>query len=193
MKKKREFFPTPGKIESPSSADLVSVEYFDVLFTKHLHQRQKIWDDGFLEWHTKTNKVMLYNATTRANCIDSKFFRTPPDLSPGEEFRLNKFLVQIEKRRLEGKSSVKREKAEIKSKEKGSTNDSTISPFKMGPKTGLGIQQSPMLKSTGSEKGGFPKRGRKKFVCPQKVKSDDEKEQEFNQNAYSSSEEEGYG
>ena len=27
------------------------VEYFDVLYTKHLHQKTKVWDDGFLEYH----------------------------------------------------------------------------------------------------------------------------------------------
>ena len=35
--------------------------------------------------------------------------RSKPDMEPGEELRFNKFLVEIEKRRLEGKSSVKLE------------------------------------------------------------------------------------
>ena len=29
----------------------IEVENFDVLFTKHLHQKSKVWDDGFLEYH----------------------------------------------------------------------------------------------------------------------------------------------
>jgi hypothetical protein len=41
--------------------------------------------------------------------LDSKFSKTVPDLSPGEEIRFGKYIVQIERRRLEGRSMVKRE------------------------------------------------------------------------------------
>ena len=41
--------------------------------------------------------------------LDNKFSKTVPDLGPGEEIRFPKFIVSIERRRLEGKSSVKRE------------------------------------------------------------------------------------
>ena len=29
----------------------IEVENFDVLYTKHLHQKSKVWEDGFLEYH----------------------------------------------------------------------------------------------------------------------------------------------
>jgi hypothetical protein len=32
---------------------VVEVEYFDVLFSKHLTQKAKTWEDGFLEYHIK--------------------------------------------------------------------------------------------------------------------------------------------
>jgi hypothetical protein len=36
---------------------VTEVEYFDVLFSKHLTQKAKTWEDGFLEYHIKGNKV----------------------------------------------------------------------------------------------------------------------------------------
>ena len=96
------------KKQQSNKSDVVqiSIEYFDVLYTKHLRQKAKIWEDGFMEYNSSNHKILLYCATQRANCIDTKFYRSIPDLSVGEEFRMNKYLVQIEKRRLEGKSSV---------------------------------------------------------------------------------------
>jgi hypothetical protein len=33
------------------------IEYFDVLYTKHIKQKSKSWEDGFLEYHLKSSKV----------------------------------------------------------------------------------------------------------------------------------------
>ena len=46
--------------------------------------------------------------------LDSKFMRSRPDLEPGEELRFGKYIVEIEKRRLEGKSSVRLENNKAK-------------------------------------------------------------------------------
>jgi hypothetical protein len=89
--------------------------------------------------------------------------RTAPDLEPGEEFRMNKFLVEIVKRRLEGKSSIRREnnknngssgKQSSSSKSKGafsSLTGSKQSPnefFNKGEKTGmLSASKNPLLSS----------------------------------------------
>ena len=37
----------------------VEVEYYDVMYTKHLIQKQKVWEDGFMEHHIKTQKVRI--------------------------------------------------------------------------------------------------------------------------------------
>ena len=49
--------------------------------------------------------------------LDSKFMRSRPDLEPGEELRFGKYIVEIEKRRLEGKSSVRLENNKAKNKQ----------------------------------------------------------------------------
>ncbi len=87
----------------------IEIEYFDVLHTKHLHQKSKVWEDGFLEYHVVPQKLVLYANNTRMSMLDAKFSKTVPDLSPGEEIRFTKYIVQIERRRLEGRSTVKRE------------------------------------------------------------------------------------
>ena len=79
------------------------------MYTKHIQQRNKVWDDGFLEFHVRTKKLSLFTSSTRCQHLEQKFNRTQPDLSPGEVLRFNKFLVEIVSRRLEGKSSVKRD------------------------------------------------------------------------------------
>lgn len=67
--------------------------------------------------------------------------RSKPDLEPGEELRFGKYIVEIVKRRLEGKSSVKRENAKT-------SKDYPISPVKqLFPKGSKTKQRSP---STGS-------------------------------------------
>jgi hypothetical protein len=58
-----------GKSTTPSidqAVDLeIEIEFFDVLHTKHMHQRSKVWDDGFLEYHVKSKKLVLYASSTR--------------------------------------------------------------------------------------------------------------------------------
>lgn len=36
------------------------IEYFDVLYTKHIKQKSKSWEDGFLEYHLKSSKVSVH-------------------------------------------------------------------------------------------------------------------------------------
>ena len=49
----------------PKVAYEIEVEYFDVLFTKHIHQKAKVWDDGFLEYHVVPQKLILYQSNTK--------------------------------------------------------------------------------------------------------------------------------
>jgi len=138
-----------------------------VLFTKHLTQKSKVWDDGFLEYHIKPQKLILFASTARANLLDSKFYRSPPDLGPGEQLRLNKFIIEIDRRRLEGRSSVKRENKASASKNSHSSGTNTT--LKMGTKSGSCSKST--LPLSASKPGGFigfPKKGRKPFICPKK-------------------------
>jgi hypothetical protein len=84
------------------------IEYFDVLYTKHIKQKSKSWEDGFLEYHLKSSKVsvhlcsclslklLLYTREAKSQQIDSKMFRIMVDLEPGSRFQLNRYLVEIE-------------------------------------------------------------------------------------------------
>ena len=40
-------------------------------------------------------KLVLYDAENKDRHLDSKFFRSTPELGQGEEFKMNKFLVEI--------------------------------------------------------------------------------------------------
>ena len=71
------------------------MENFEVLYTKHFHQKIKTWEDGHLEYHVKPMKLILYDVNDRSKQCDSKFYKSPPDLSPGEEIRMNKFMLEI--------------------------------------------------------------------------------------------------
>ena len=102
--------------------------------------------------------------------LDSKFMRTKPDLSPGEELRFNKYIVEIEKRRLEGKSSVRLENLKCNSASASKSSKGKVtSPsaiFSKGKKIGkLSIKSSP-VGGLASSIPAFPKKGRKAFVCP---------------------------
>ena len=92
--------------------------------------------------------------------------------------RFNKFLVEIDKRRLEGKSSVKKEhsavamfaKSKSKTKKgKKQLESSPISNFEKGASTGsISASTKCMPSSAIGVKSNFPKKGRKAFVCPEK-------------------------
>ncbi len=77
---------------------------YNVYYTKHLHQKQKIWIEGLFSYDRKTQKAQLYNDRENNDCtqiIDHKFLRIPPDFQDDEIFPLNKFLVQIESKLLQ--------------------------------------------------------------------------------------------
>ena len=79
----------------------------------------------------------------------------PPDTSPGEEFKFNKYLVEIVSRRLEGKSAVKSlSKKATPSKQSASTKESINAAFSKSRKTGLlnGTKNAIGSASTGSFK-----------------------------------------
>jgi hypothetical protein len=102
--------------------------------------------------------------------LEQKFYRTTPDLSPCETLRFNKFLVEIVSRRLEGKSSVKRD---ARSSSKNSQPSTPTQQFKKGLTTGINCaHKNPLSALPKLQKTGFPVKGRKQFICPQKVQVD---------------------
>ena len=68
-------------------------EYFDVLYTKHIHQKAKKWEDGFMECQIKNKKILLYCDNQRSKCMDTKLYKKVPNLEVGEEFKMNRYLV----------------------------------------------------------------------------------------------------
>jgi hypothetical protein len=45
-----------------------SQEIYHVMYTKHLHQKTKIWNDGTLIYDLKTLKAFLYDQRERTDC-----------------------------------------------------------------------------------------------------------------------------
>lgn len=71
------------------------------MYTKHINQKIKTWEEGIFQYNTKNFKASLFNDMQKTDCIDTKYMRIKPDFSDDEEFRTNKFLVQIVKRKLD--------------------------------------------------------------------------------------------
>ena len=74
------------------------MEIYEVMYTKHINQKIKSWEEGLFEYNLKNFKAVLFNNPQKENCIDSKYMRIKPDFYPDEQFKMNKFLVMIEKR-----------------------------------------------------------------------------------------------
>jgi hypothetical protein len=160
---------TSGKTTADVDLEIeIEVEFYTVLYTKHLHQRSKVWEDGFMEYHFKNQKCVLFAGSSRCQQLEQKFYKTSPDLTPGEKMRWNKFLVEIVAKRAEGKSSVKRD---ARSSSKNSVGVSTpTSTFKAGLTTGINcVHNKPLSALPKVKNTGFPKLGRKPFMVPSKA------------------------
>ncbi len=48
--------PTGSNTGEPVEV-VIEVEYYNVLYTKHITQKSKVWDDGFLEHNIKSSRV----------------------------------------------------------------------------------------------------------------------------------------
>ena len=74
------------------------LETYEVYYSKHINQKIKTWEEGLFTYNLKNFKAMLYNDMQKTECIDSKYMRIKPNFDTDEEFRTNKFLVQIVKK-----------------------------------------------------------------------------------------------
>lgn len=52
-------YQAPAAKEHPPAPPTEDIEYYDVLYTKHIKQKSKSWEDGFLEYHLKGSRVSL--------------------------------------------------------------------------------------------------------------------------------------
>ena len=99
-------FSAPVKAKEPGSSESITddeeakrikankdLETYEVMYTKHVNQKLKTWEEGLFTYNTKNFKSQLYNDVQKTDCIDSKYMRIKPDFSEDEEFRTNKFLV----------------------------------------------------------------------------------------------------
>ena len=69
------------------------IEAYEVMYTKHINQKIKSWEEGLFQYNLKNFKATLFNDMQKTDCIDTKYMRIKPDFYPDEEFRTNKFLV----------------------------------------------------------------------------------------------------
>jgi hypothetical protein len=68
LQKQKNFQPpanASGKSTVVEEELEIEVEFYNVLFTKHMNQKQKVWDDGFMEYHIKAKKMVLFQSSTR--------------------------------------------------------------------------------------------------------------------------------
>ena len=57
------------------------LEIFEVMYTKHVNQKLKTWEEGIFQYNTKNFKAALFNDMLKTDCIDTTqrvLPRTPP-------------------------------------------------------------------------------------------------------------------
>lgn len=54
------------------------MECFEVQFTKHVKQKQKSWDDGYMTFDINAKKFICYTDNTRTRQVDAYFKPIPP-------------------------------------------------------------------------------------------------------------------
>ncbi|CAL0312569.1 unnamed protein product [Lupinus luteus] len=64
-----------------------------VTYTKHLKQKRKVYQDGFLQLHVSTNKVMLYDECEKL--LVCRALKKEESVTSGETLELNGYLVDI--------------------------------------------------------------------------------------------------
>ncbi|KAF1872588.1 hypothetical protein Lal_00016424 [Lupinus albus] len=64
-----------------------------VTYTKHLKQKRKVYQDGFLQLHVSTNKVMLYDECEKV--LVCRVLKKEEAITSGETLELNGYLVDI--------------------------------------------------------------------------------------------------
>ncbi|KAJ6678287.1 ZINC FINGER GRF-TYPE CONTAINING 1 [Salix viminalis] len=66
---------------------------WSVTYTKHIKQKRKIYQDGFLDLHFSTNKVMLFDECEKL--LECRILKDEEVVSSGETLTFNAFLVDV--------------------------------------------------------------------------------------------------
>ncbi|XP_004246089.2 uncharacterized protein [Solanum lycopersicum] len=66
---------------------------WSVTYTKHLKQKRKVYQDGFLELQSSSHKVMLYDDCEKLLCV--KILKNDNDVKTGETLAFDSYLVDI--------------------------------------------------------------------------------------------------
>ncbi|XP_040986379.1 uncharacterized protein LOC121234499 [Juglans microcarpa x Juglans regia] len=72
---------------------MADVKRWKVTYTKHLTQKRKVYQDGFLELQTSTNKVMLYDDYEKL--LECRLLKKDEVVSCGESLTFSAYLIDI--------------------------------------------------------------------------------------------------
>ncbi|XP_050376104.1 uncharacterized protein LOC126793584 [Argentina anserina] len=72
---------------------MAEVKRWSVTYTKHMKQKRKVYQDGFLELHTSTNKMLLYDDCEKL--LECRISKKDEAVSSGETLTFNAFLVDV--------------------------------------------------------------------------------------------------
>ncbi|GLU06657.1 hypothetical protein SLE2022_236640 [Rubroshorea leprosula] len=66
---------------------------WSVTYTKHIKQKRKLYQDGFLDLHTSMSKVILYDDCEKL--LECRILRKDEDVTSGETLTFNAYLVDV--------------------------------------------------------------------------------------------------
>ncbi|XP_062146507.1 uncharacterized protein LOC133854358 isoform X3 [Alnus glutinosa] len=72
---------------------MANVKRWNVTYTKHTKQKRKVYQDGFLELHISTNKIMLYDDCEKL--LECRIVKKDEVVSSGETLTFNASLVDV--------------------------------------------------------------------------------------------------
>ncbi|XP_034214579.1 uncharacterized protein LOC117626895 isoform X2 [Prunus dulcis] len=72
---------------------MAELKRWSVTYTKHMKQKRKVYQDGFLELNTSINKVLLYDDCDKL--LECRLLKKDEEVSSGETLTFNAFLVDV--------------------------------------------------------------------------------------------------
>ncbi|XP_023900780.2 uncharacterized protein LOC112012631 [Quercus suber] len=72
---------------------MAEVKRWSVTYTKHVKQKRKVYQDGFLDLHFSTNKVMLYDDCEKL--LECRILKKDEAVSCGETLTFNAYLIDV--------------------------------------------------------------------------------------------------
>ncbi|KAK9926354.1 hypothetical protein M0R45_023590 [Rubus argutus] len=72
---------------------MAELKRWSVTYTKHMKQKRKVYQDGFLELHASTGKMLLYDDCEKL--LECRILKKDEAVSSGETLTFNAFLVDV--------------------------------------------------------------------------------------------------